>query len=1037
MENHALNQSVIIMTGMHRSGTSLTASFLQSAGVQIGDRLMGSANGNVKGHFEDLDFVEFHQNVLQSQGISIAGWTEQSRIEVQQQYLAQAQNLILARRNRAIWGWKDPRTTLFLDFWLKLIPEAKYIFLYRSPWEVTDSLFRRGDVIFLTNPNFAVHQWCHYNQAVLNFYQRYPEQCLLLEIGNVIENPQSIIDLVKQKFNLELRSRSGGSASSPESLYEPSLFNADSNIYYRQALITQFFPQALDLYHQLQQQADANHPTTVEQQAINLTCEAWILQDWHDLQHTTKQKRETEKELAQTQQQLDEIRQQLDTTQQQLQFTETKLTEAQKQSELQIRQTNQQLQQLTDKLSQSKKQFQIAQKEIEKFGSLVRAMESSKFWQLRQQWFQLKQQLNIQSSDRIYQDYLTSANEKSSTNKITSSYSEGNYLNNNRSYIKWIKRNFPQKAALKKIARVVQSQLLSSTAVGIEEAAQSRDPKYQKWLEQNYPQPETLSKIREACLALAYQPLVSVIVPVYNPEQNFLRQAIESVIAQAYPNWELCLADDCSTKPYVKEILTEYAAKDERIKIVLRQENGHICHASNSALEIATGEYIALLDHDDLLAPHALAEVVKLLNQHPEADFIYSDEDKVDEHNIHKDPYFKPDWCPDSFLSRMYTCHLGVYRRSLVTEVGNFRVGFEGSQDYDLVLRVTEKTNNIFHIPDVLYHWRIHFQSTAAYAEAKPYAYDAGQKAIFEAIARRGEPGEVIIKPDFPGVYTIRYQIKEPKLVSIIIPTKDLGATLDVCLRSIFTKTTYPNYEVIVIDNGSVEPETQDCFLSWQQQQPDRFQVYQYNIPFNYSQINNYGVEKARGDYLLFLNNDTEIITPDWLEAMVEQAQRPSIGAVGSLLLYPDDTVQHAGVVLGIGGVAGHSHKNFHVSQSGYISQLVSTNNYSAITAACLMCRRGVFESVGGFEEQLAIAFNDVDFCLKIISHGYRNIYLPHVALYHYESKSRGYEDTPAKQTRFAGEINYMRQKWQELCDRDPCYNPNLTKTHEDYSLNI
>jgi glycosyltransferase involved in cell wall biosynthesis len=1033
MENHALNQSVIIMTGMHRSGTSLTASLLQSAGVQIGDRLMGSANGNVKGHFEDLDFVEFHQNVLQSQGISIAGWTEQSRIEVQQQYLAQAQNLILARNNQAIWGWKDPRTTLFLDFWLKLIPDAKCIFLYRSPWEVVDSLFRRGDVIFRTNPNFAVHQWCHYNQAVLDFYQRYPEQCLLLEIGSIIENFQGIIDLIKQKFNLELRSRSGGSASSPESLYEPSLFNADSNIYYRQALITKFFPQALDLYHQLQQHADANHPTKVEQQAINLTCEAWILQDWHDLQHTTKEKQQVAAELTQTQQQLQSAQTKLAQTQQHLQHlesTQTQVAETQKQSELQLKK-------LTERLSQSEKQLQIAQKEIEKFGSLVRAMESSKFWQFRQQWFKLKQQLNIQSSDSIYEDYRSSVDANLSANKLTSSYSEGTYLNSNRNYLKWIKRNFPQKTALKKIARVMRSQLLSSTAVDIKEAAQSRDPKYQKWLEQNYPQPETISKIRAASLALAYQPLISVIVPVYNPEQNFLRQAIESVIAQAYPNWELCLADDRSTKPYVKEILEEYAGQDERIKIVLREENGHICRASNSALEVATGEYIALLDHDDLLAPHALAEVVKLLNQHPEADFIYSDEDKVDEQNIHKDPYFKPDWCPDSFLSRMYTCHLGVYRRSLVTEVGNFRVGFEGSQDYDLVLRVTEKTNHIFHIPDVLYHWRIHFQSTAAYAEAKPYAYDAGQKAITEAIARRGEPGEVTTKLDFPGVYTIRYQIKEPKLVSIIIPTKDLADTLDVCLRSIFTKTTYPNYEVIVIDNGSVEAKTQECFESWQQQQGDRFQVYQYDVPFNYSQINNYGVAKAQGDYLLFLNNDTEVITPDWLEAMIEQAQRPSIGAVGSLLLYPDDTVQHAGVVLGIGGVAGHSHKNFHVSQSGYISQLVSTNNYSALTAACLMCRRGVFESVGGFEEQLAIAFNDVDFCLKIISQGYRNIYLPHVVLYHYESKSRGYEDTPEKQMRFAGEINYMKQKWQELCVQDPCYNCNLTRNHEDYSLNI
>ena len=289
----------------------------------------------------------------------------------------------------------------------------------------------------------------------------------------------------------------------------------------------------------------------------------------------------------------------------------------------------------------------------------------------------------------------------------------------------------------------------------------------------------------------------------------------------------------------------------------------------------------------------------------------------------------------------------------------------------------------------------------------------------------------------FAGVYTVRYDIKECKLVSIIIPTKDLADTLDVCLKSIFTKTTYPNYEVIVIDNGSTEAKTFKCFEYWQQQQPERFKYYTYDVPFNYSQINNYAVKKAEGDYLLFLNNDTEVITPDWIEAMVEQAQRESIGAVGSLLLYPDDTVQHAGVVLGIGGVAGHSHKNFPATVPGYISQLISTNNYSAVTAACMMCRRDVFEEVGGFETKLAIAFNDVDLCLRIVERGYRNIYLPHVVLYHYESKSRGYENTPAKQARFAKEVNYMREKWQQLCDNDPCYSPHLTRLHEDYSLNL
>ena len=1041
MNDAAESQSVIILTGMHRCGTSLTASLLQSAGINFGDRLMGEGVGNAKGHFEDLDFVEFHQNVLQSQGISVAGWTEQSKIQVQQQYLADAKALICARGDRPLWGWKDPRTTLFLDFWSQLIPDAKYLFVYRSPWEVLDSLFRRGDVIFRTNPNFAVAQWCNYNRAVLDFFQRYPEQSLLVDINSIIQSAERAIDLINHKFGLKLRS--------PESLYRESLFTSNIN-YHRQALITKFFPDAVELYEQLKQQASLASPIIVEDSGIELNCKPWILQDWNDLKLSISEKRQLETQLHSTQQQLSDangqlrsIQQQLSDANEQLQQREQELADFNQQlhsTQQQLSDANEQLQQREQELADFNqqeetlhllnKQQSVSQKEIEQFKKLVAAIESSKFWKIRQYWFGLKQKLNIKTIDTVYQDYLLSQNLLS--NDLTEVRLD--YENTN---LQGSRKNSVLQTWFKKFGNKTRSQLSYYSAVAADEPVKSKDFKYQQWLRKHYPKLENFAKIKSQVLTLDYQPLISVIVPVYNSDRHFLEQAIESVIEQIYPNWELCLADDCSTKPHVKSVLDKYSQQDERIKVVYLSQNVHISQASNSALELASGEYIALLDHDDLLAPHALAEVVELLDRHPEADFIYTDEDKVDEQNVHQDPFFKPDWCPDSFLARMYTCHLGVYRRSLVTEVGNFRVGFEGSQDYDLVLRVTEKTDKIFHIPNVLYHWRIHSESTAGESEAKPYAANAAREAISEAIARRGEPGKVTTHPVFAGVYTVRYDIKDYKLVSIIIPTKDLADTLDICLKSIFSTTTYPNYEVIVIDNGSTEAETFKCFEYWQQQQPERFKCYTYDIPFNYSQINNYAVKKAEGDYLLFLNNDTEVVTSDWIEAMVEQAQRESIGAVGTLLLYPDDTVQHAGVVLGIGGVAGHSHKNFPATVPGYISQLISTNNYSAVTAACLMCRRDVFEEVGGFETKLAIAFNDVDLCLKIVSRGYRNIYLPHVVLYHYESKSRGYENTPSKQARFAKEVNYMKQTWQHLCDNDPCYSPHLTKINEDYSLSL
>ncbi len=566
----------------------------------------------------------------------------------------------------------------------------------------------------------------------------------------------------------------------------------------------------------------------------------------------------------------------------------------------------------------------------------------------------------------------------------------------------------------------------------------SIDTDYQRWMQQHTPTAADLAQMQVAAKSLAYQPLISVVMPVYNPPIAFLKAAIESVLAQVYPYWELCIADDASTEAQVQSILDEYVSQDQRIKVVYRQENGHISAASNSALSQASGDYIALLDHDDLLAPEALYEIAALLNQHPEADMLYSDEDKLSEQGERVMPFFKPDWCPDSFLSRMYTCHLGVYRRSLVEAIGGFRVGYEGSQDYDLVLRLTEQTQQIFHLPKVLYHWRSHSNSVSVHHNAKPYAEDAAVRAIAEAHQRRGEAiRSVETNTKYPGVYITRYQISDYRRVSIIIPTRNQAELLEQCLRSIFEYTKYPNYEVVLIDNGTDEPEAIAAISRWQQQEPVRLKCYSLDIPFNYSKINNYAVKQATGDYLLFLNNDIQVLTPDWIEAMVEQVQRPTVGAVGAQLFYPDNTIQHAGVVLGVAGVAGHSHKYFPAEAQGYFSQIVSINNYSALTAACLICRRELFDQVNGFNESLAVAFNDVDFCLKIKQLGYHNLYLPHVRLYHYESKSRGMEDTAQKQQRFKLERSLMQEQWGHLLQQDPCYSPNLSLAREDYSLNV
>jgi O-antigen biosynthesis protein len=562
------------------------------------------------------------------------------------------------------------------------------------------------------------------------------------------------------------------------------------------------------------------------------------------------------------------------------------------------------------------------------------------------------------------------------------------------------------------------------------------EAKYGHWLLQNHPRWSDLQRMKAAVTVMP-QPRISIVMPVYNTPETFLRAAIASVLDQVYPYWELCIADDASTASHIKAILDGYATQDSRIKVVYRTENGHISQCSNSALAIATGDFVALLDHDDVLTPDALYEVAVCINQHPAADFIYSDEDKLDTEGRLSSPFFKPDWCPDSLLSRMYTCHLGVYRRSLIQEIGGFRAGFEGSQDYDLVLRLSERSDRIFHIPKVLYHWRIHSDSAAERVDAKTYAFDASKQALSEALQRRGECGQIVASPHCSSHYLIRYEIVEPRKVSIIIPSRNLGSVLDHCLTSIFKKSTYPNYEVVVINNGSTEKFFFQVINKWQIQEPQRFACLPLDIPFNFSKLNNYAVDQTSGDFLLFLNNDTEVITPDWLEGLVGQAQRPSIGAVGALLLYPDDTIQHAGVVMGIGGVAGHSHKYFPVQEAGYFNQIHTVNNYLAVTAACLMCRRSVFQEIGGFEETLQIAFNDVDLCLKMIAKGYRNIYLPYVQLYHYESKSRGQEDTPQKQNRFRQEVQYMQRRWANFIAHDSCYSLNLTCEFEDYRIRL
>ncbi|HGC5951972.1 TPA: glycosyltransferase family 2 protein [Enterococcus faecalis] len=559
---------------------------------------------------------------------------------------------------------------------------------------------------------------------------------------------------------------------------------------------------------------------------------------------------------------------------------------------------------------------------------------------------------------------------------------------------------------------------------------------YPNWLARN--EVLDIEAMTQEIATFHYQPKISIAMPVYNVEEKWLRLCIDSILNQVYTNWELCMADDASTDPNVKKILTEYQQLDERIRVVFREQNGHISEATNSALAIATGEFVALLDNDDELAINAFYEVVKVLNENPELDLIYSDEDKIDMDGNRSDPAFKPDWSPDLLLGTNYISHLGVYRRSILEEIGGFRKGYEGSQDYDLVLRFTEKTTKerIKHIPKVLYYWRMLPTSTAVDQGSKGYAFEAGLRAVQDALVRRGINGHAT-HGAANGLYDVYYDIKSDKLVSIIIPTKNGYKDVQRCVSSIIEKTTYQNYEIIMADNGSTDPKMHELYAEFEQQLPGRFFVESIDIPFNFSTINNRAVKKAHGEYLLFLNNDTEVITENWLTLMVSFAQQERIGCVGAKLLYPNNTVQHAGVILGLGGVAGHGHYGYPHGDLGYFGRLAINVNYSAVTAACLLMKKSDFDAVGGFEEAFTVAFNDVDLCLKVQALGRDNVWLHEAELYHFESQTRGYDDKGKKKKRFEQEKVMMEEKWGPLIENDPFYNPNLTRDIPNFSLRI
>ena len=568
--------------------------------------------------------------------------------------------------------------------------------------------------------------------------------------------------------------------------------------------------------------------------------------------------------------------------------------------------------------------------------------------------------------------------------------------------------------------------------IRLHERFEPEEVPYGPWYEAYVPDEAALEKQRHH--HFEYSPLISVAVPAYRTPEKFLAQMIDSLLAQTYGNWELCIANGSPEDSAMKKVLEEYTKKDSRIRVSELTENKGIAGNTNAALEMAQGEFVGLLDHDDLLAPNALYEIVRALDEDRNLDAVYTDEDKVTtELDEHFQPHLKPDFNLDLLRSNNYICHFFVVRRSIVQKVGGFCQEFDGAQDHDFIFRCIETAEKVGHIPEILYHWRTHKASTADNPASKMYAFDAGKRAIEAHLKRTGTEGIVSHTPDL-GFFRVKYPVQGQPLVSVIIPNKDEKETLKACIDSIREKTEYPNYEIIIVENNST---TDEIFQYYKElSQDSRIRLLRWKKEFNYSAINNYGVRHANGEYLLFLNNDVTVITPGWIKELLGVCQRPEVGAAGVKLIYPDNTIQHAGCVIGLGGIAGHMFVDMPANRTGYLHKASILQDMSAVTAACMMMKRTAFEEAGGFTEKLSVAFNDVDLCLKVRKNHKLIVYDPYVQLYHMESKTRGAEDNKEKVRRFQEEIEYMRCQWIDILKKgDPYYNKNLSRTKWNYSL--
>ncbi len=1095
-KSNPIQSKAILVLGMHRSGTSALTRVLNLCGVDLSDNLLPPSTDNKKGFWEHQEIVEIQENLLLSMDSRWddvrplpKGWLN---FKESQQAIAEIK-IILERdfSDSQIWAIKDPRLCRLLPMWEKIFKQLKitphYVFAYRSPEEVAKSLEKRDK--FSSGRSFLL--WLVYNlEAVLSVNDL---PCSVISYDSFLKEPLKATQKISKDLSLKWPVKKEKFAKEIENFIDPS------DRHHKIGKPGKDVQKLVNTFWKLLEKAETKGLSSITKECEKIyqdVCDIVSLYVDVEAEHLVHQQNIIHRDMydhIKKGEEADVLKSENKRLQKELQTKDKVISLFESSISFRITKPLRKVAQIVRNLSLylPRKEHHMTlmpNDQIEVQDQSYKSISSDPFFHLQSDqgkaprgWtkitFDLETNLDYNAVELLVdqgagysaalmvklpprqdgpQKHLVRLPERVAALRFDPMNCAGEFTLKDVvfkehstlsvfCFFVWnrlkplIKHPSLVLEAMPRLWAVYRQYGLRGIRNRLAEGELrvGGGTTYAHWVKLF----DTLSDrdrndIKAHIETFNYKPLISVVMPTYNPPIKFLEMAIESVQKQLYENWEFCIADDASTDPKVKECLEKYAAKDDRIKIVIREENGHISASSNSALELATGEFVALLDHDDEFTEHALYMVVEALNENKELDIIFSDEDKMNEQGTRHGPHLKPGWNRALFYCQNYVSHLGVYRTSVLKEIGGFRKGYEGSQDYDLALRALEKTTDarIKHIPHILYHWRAISGSTALCIDEKSYAVEAGRKALKSHLDRIGIKAE-IVPSEISMHHRAVYELPEDlPLISVIIPTRDQVETLKTCVNGLLHGTDYVNLEVIIMDNGSQEDETLAYFKELKKDK--RFQVIHHDKPFNYSELNNIGAKHAKGDYFLLLNNDVEPLNRDWLIEMLRQMVFEDVGIVGAKLYYPNKTLQHAGVVLSTVGIADHLFRFLTPDDYGYFARSKMSQEFVAVTAACMLVKRKVFEELEGLDDQnLAVAFNDVDFCLRAHEKGYRIVYTPFATLTHYESLSRGAEEGFDKVKRFKGETHYVWTKWKPLIESDPYLNPNFILESHNYSL--